>query len=350
MNKIFSPEEEAKIRELCASGLYYHQDMVQFFENKTMQQIRTYCKKNKIFNNKKNFWSKEDEEKLEKLLKSGFYRFEDLPKEFPDKSISALKAKTRNMGLSNFHPPSKYVFDQYYFDKLTLTNCYMGGYFAADGNIMKIKNTWIFTMTVAEKDSCFIDFLKTEFKSTHKVRIYQHKSPHSDFIGSYHAFRIGGVTKWVDNLNKYFGIFPNKTKHFPPPALENMQQKLAYLKGYLDGDGCLNVSNNNFTIYIASSNKNILIWIKDLIDSFEIPSMIKNRKQNINLREDEQCYYYSMGGFKACILYELISRVNTKFCLNRKWLNPDVLRIINKAKLKSKWPREEFFQEILNRQ
>ena len=185
-------------------------------------------------------------------------------------------------------------------------------------------------------------------QSNYPIKIQPQKSPSYPYrINNQYIFSTKRANRWAEKLKEHFGIIPKKTKRFPPPNLNNNKEKLSYLAGLIDGDGSIVFSNDSLSISICSCNKELLIWIKDFIEELNLPTLRNLGYPQISIPKYENCYYYSISGFRAFILHELIMRINVTY-LKRKWDNPIVIDKKKIYKESSKWPNEIFFQNILN--
>ena len=350
--KLWTQEEHENVKKWCEEGMDF-EDMVPLLNNRwTADKIHKYCIRKKIYNIKFNFWSNEEKELLKNLLDTGMYRHRDLPQFFPKRNFGTIRAQIIRMGLKTKHKNSCYVFDQDYFNQPTIINSYIAGYWMADGCIYKDNrdNKYSFRINLSLRDKSFIDLVQKEIKSNHKLRIYKKKSPGSDNIYDYVSFGLGGIDNWIDPLFKYFGMCSQKTKRFPAPNLTDIKHKLAYILGYFDGDGSVSVGKDNIlALSVCSSNKTILEYIRDLFESFNIPRLNNAYGNNLILdaRDNKSLYIYRVGGFRACVIYEILMRLNIP-CLERKWKKLEILELVNTAKARPEWPEESFFQNILN--
>lgn len=352
---IFSPDEVSKFNQLASTYKYSIKELTNFFPNRSENQIKNYCSNNNIRISNKIIsspeeWTDEEILKLKTLLETGNYQYTDLPKFFPNRTLYSIKSKAQYNNLHSKHRCSQYTFDQHYFDSLTLENCYWAGFIMADGNLLKVKNknSFVFSLLLAIKDLDHLQKFKKSIKSDHPIITYKKKSPRSDFIGEYCRISIGGVDNWMPNLLNIFGMRIRKTNYFSPPKLTKNIEKFSYCCGYFDGDGCLSYQKNHFTMNVVSSNKLILEYIRDFFISLNLPKLkFKNFSSKISLSKSKTYYSYTISGFQACIIHELISRIEIPK-LKRKWENPEIIEIIKYWKSKPEWPNELFFQNILN--
>lgn len=151
-----------------------------------------------------------------------------------------------------------------FFSVPNLLNSYWAGFIAADGTIgqaynydsykfaLILKETDINQLIQFKKDIQAYDsdlcFIKQAHTKTKKV---------SCKVGVYLTL----TKEEIDDLAKW-GIIKNKTLILEPPTLDlTYEQKLAYIKGYIDGDG--SISKNGTCTVLGT--KNLLSWIKNTL-------------------------------------------------------------------------------------
>ncbi len=137
--------------------------------------------------------------------------------------------------------------------------------------------------------------------------------------------------RFVDDLAK-LGIIQDKTKRIPPPQLENVILKLVFLKGYIDGDGCLSVTSmGKVRIGIISSCEIILHWFRELIEANFPTEYMDREHSNINPNKASATWQYNIAGYRALRIIEILSRIPTPE-LERKWKRPELLERLAAAK------------------
>lgn len=352
---VFTPEEGIKLRELYATGKYQRGELAQFFPGRTAKQCVTYIHNNKIKNKEYEFWSKEEDQILKELCESGKYRYEDMVQFFKEKTRIGIIGRAARLNINNTFKNILYTFDENYFDELTLENIYYGGLFCADGCISyrqnRESNECTFTWQVCEKDLDQLQKFTKKIKSTYPITNSVRPSPiYKDRMFKQYRFSTSRAHRWAEKLKEHFGIIQHKTKRFPPPNLKTNKEKLAYIRGFLDGDGTIagiNPEKGQFSIRLCSCNKELLSWIKNFIDSLNFPSFSQRGNSNITTVNKENCFYYSFCGLRAVVFYELMMRINTPF-FERKWLQVGLQDCINYWKSYAEWPSEIFFENILN--
>ena len=143
----------------------------------------------------------------------------------------------------------------YFSDINTHAKAYILGFIAADGAIVKNKNSnsYYLTITLKREDKSILDFIKSEIQNEH--RIYDIKRPSSfdkSKIIDHVRFTISHpqITKDLFNL----GITPKKSLKISN-IIKNIPYNLrdAFIIGYFDGEGSVSpLSNKGGKKYVKS--------------------------------------------------------------------------------------------------
>lgn len=153
-----------------------------------------------------------------------------------------------------------------FFSKPTLLNSYWAGFIAADGCILK--NAPILQIGLSSKDKNLLFQLKNDINYHGKILDgFTRSSTNSKFYPkSTLRIRSEKITK---NLYNQFNITPKKSWTLKPPKDLTKNQKLCFIVGYIDGDGCIHQKRNNIggTVLKITGNKNFLSWIKQTLET-----------------------------------------------------------------------------------
>ena len=161
-----------------------------------------------------------------------------------------------------------------YFDVLTLENVYYLGFLAADGTVRPHRNEIKVGLSSIDKD--FLIEFKNNLKSEREIK---------DYITA-NGFEVSELLfssqKIKEELSKY-SIVPNKTEL--GISFKNIPEKfrLAFIKGFFDGDGCIrmSLSKGKYKRYEAKFTTGSKIWAKRIQTFLEregIDSKIKQKK------------------------------------------------------------------------
>jgi hypothetical protein len=133
-------------------------------------------------------------------------------------------------------------------------NSYWAGFIAADGNITEDNSVRI---AVDGKDRVIIERLKEEIEYTGEIRDYKY---HREKEGFYSRIEIFDKDIVID-LESNWNITPRKSKTLLPPNIHEEMNIMAFIIGYIDGDGSIGKGNRiQIQIYGTAS---VLEWIKE---------------------------------------------------------------------------------------
>lgn len=151
-----------------------------------------------------------------------------------------------------------------FFSKPTLLNSYWAGFIAADGCILSDKP--VLQIGLSSKDKNILIKFKNEIKF--EGRIFERFNTSGDgkklYPTSVLRIRSEKITK---DLYKNFNITPKKSWTLKPPPLDK-KKALAFIIGYIDGDGCISQKRNNLggTVLKITGNKKFISWIKRTLE------------------------------------------------------------------------------------
>lgn len=150
-----------------------------------------------------------------------------------------------------------------YFSDLNNINCYYLGFLAADGCVRKDRNEIKLCLSSIDRD--FLEEFKSNLNSEMTIKTY---ITNNGFECC--EFRFSSLQIKLD-LAKY-SIVPNKTKK--GITMKNIPEefKLAFIKGYFDGDGCVTINSNTKQVKVSftSHSSGILEEIKDYFNGGNI--------------------------------------------------------------------------------
>lgn len=190
----------------------------------------------------------------------------------------------------------KYTINHNYFKVTNIENSYWAGFIAADGCVT---NNYIRIM-LSIKDLKILKQLKKDLQYTGPIYVSKKRKRCSL------EFRSSSIIK---DLKTKWNIVERKSLILKPPQTKLKKSNfLAYVKGYIDGDG---------SIYTEKNTKYLRISI---IGTFELLNWIKE-KINIkcsNIKKYKNIYKFRYSGKMAEKLYKKLYKIET-FKLSRKW-------------------------------
>lgn len=206
---------------------------------------------------------------------------------------------------------SRYLFDEYFFDKPNILNSYWAGFIAADGCIANKKGSGGYnylSIGLSVKDQNHLEKFKSDIKFSGPVSI--------DNAGMC-KLRIFSQ-KICDDLSRNFNIIQRKTLILEPPFGLSDECILSYFAGIIDGDGSIYYIRGAPTISLLSTEL-VLEWLSfelrrllDLESALGI-SKTKNKKNN-NI-------YYDLCIYKFTDIIKIYKAINELDIqpMSRKW-------------------------------
>jgi hypothetical protein len=181
------------------------------------------------------------------LFKKTMQKYQLSLKFFNTQNVLCQKCRIKFNSIKN----KKFNCNENYFAEKSLQACYWAGFIAADGCIHKRKEGQnIFSIQLSQKDKYHLINFKNDIEYngniikilvTKKTRIigkYQFINNNNSYVLSISSQKI------CDDLASIFNIHPRKSLTHEPPIGLTEEQELAFLIGYIDGDGCISVIKN----------------------------------------------------------------------------------------------------------
>lgn len=299
-------------------------------------------------------WTPQEITYLKELCDSGLYRFTEIATKL-GRTHRGTMYKCYERGFNNLYTtPFKYTYNRTFFDQITYETCYWAAVLTTDGCLSWRNGIPNIVWVAAEKDKGHMELFKTMIGSTHPLNkrssCCQISTKDTTKRHVNYALSLENAREWTVALERHFGVTHNKTLRCPPPNLPSLQHRLAYIRGYIDGDGTVTCDPGGaITIGICGINREMIAWVRQVIEDMELPKAKKARPALIFQAGGENCYYYNVRGFRAAVLFELLRRLPTPH-LSRKWDNPKVIDIVNTWKARvDLWPPEIFFTNLLGK-
>jgi|14BtaG_2_1085337.scaffolds.fasta_scaffold32169_2 hypothetical protein len=216
-------------------------------------------------------------------------------------SYSLRAGKSKGCGCSDIN--------HYYFNAINTETAYLAGFIGADGNLddkrLRLR------INLSNKDSEYLRKISIIMDAEGLYKLAK-KTCHLEIYSS----------QIYKDLVNNFGLKPRKTFDLLPPLNLSKEQRIAYMAGYIDGDGSIVDYHNEagkLAIRIVG-NKNILEYFKKVLES--------DLKMKIGKLHPEKrspgIYTLVIGGKKCIDLYhEVLKDVPRKMLMKRKWFKLD---------------------------
>lgn len=184
-----------------------------------------------------------------------------------------------------------------FFSKPNLLNSYWAGFIAADGGLVEYGNKLKLVIGLSNRDKRHLISFKNDLESSAKITLYKNFV----FLQIYND-------KLCLDLKKNFNITPRKSLTLKPPRGLTKKQALAFIVGYIDGDGCIDISDKKYK-YLRlriMSTKAVLFWVLKILDTHK------------SLYSQDKNYVLKLDGKKALTVLKKLAKVPIPK-MKRKW-------------------------------
>jgi len=227
----------------------------------------------------------------------------------------SVLVKASDLGLRRLYRTSRASVDDLYFSIPVVENSYWAGYIAADGCV--ISNRPVVTINIKRSDS---EHLEKFARCVHYAGKIHYGFARPQWGGLWPMADIQVTSRqWVSDLLNNFRITPRKSKTLCPPSLVG-GPRLAFICGYIDGDGSIGYRRRNGDLFLAVRGTwEVLSWLKHVFDSLVPAYRIHGRDYGCAgvTVSGGICQYMVNGGRAERILHELSCLPVPR--LERKW-------------------------------
>lgn len=237
---------------------------------------------------------------------------------FPDLKPKVISSHIKRMGwkANNKHFNAIYTYNHSFFSEVNLLSSYWAGFVAADGCVLNLgQEHHVLAFKLSQKDHQHLETFKEDIEYTGKV--------HKDFRSYQNSsnLRINIRPETVRNLQDNFNIGPRKTFDLIPPNIEDLDLKCAFLKGFIDGDGCISYlqrgPNNHIMSLVLVGTYEMMVWAQELTREIADVQCRKKILKTENIWRYENNRYDTL----APVLQKL-NQLDTP-ALDRKWSKVD---------------------------
>ncbi len=209
----------------------------------------------------------------------------------------------------------KYTFDTNYFKIPNLDNSYWAGWLATDGSINSRPNTIYKTLELSLQ---YLDYQVVEtFRQNVKYTGLVHELWNRDKTEHRCQLRINSVENNLSiDLERNFNIVPRKTFILQGPNITDSLMILHYLKGAIEGDGCLYhyIKENKLRLSLASASMTYLDWAQSFLNQyFNTTGKIKEKGPKHSAKSLE------FNKRDSILISSCLSELKTPYHLSRKW-------------------------------
>jgi hypothetical protein len=242
----------------------------------------------------------------------------DLLALFPGLSYDQIRSRAKRLDLISRRTKLCRLVRHDYFDMVSEETCYWAGFLAADGCIHAERNQ--IGVYLSSRDRDHLAKLSIAASGEDRVKVFKETHfPCARVVWTVVSPRM------IDRLSAIWNITPRKTATLQPPSLHALSHNLAYIGGYLDGDGFIgtyDVGGRRFIRAGAIGTQAICDWSAGILNGllFNLgrkPTVgckpLHSKKYKIPL------YEWRCHGRNAQILLQTIRPLIAPWCLTRKW-------------------------------
>lgn len=225
------------------------------------------------------------------------------------RSESAVQGRANALGLKKGY--KKYSHNETFFSVPDVINSYWAGMIAADG---WVKENYLF-LALKSDDGFHVENLANDLSYTGIVKQRISKGYKTSIV------EICSADQLVKDLEENFSITSQKSLTLKPPTLQNLDHKLAFIKGYWDGDGCIRIDEKDRLEVSCCGTLDVLTWIQEIFDDLVPPhgkyhATARLRKSGPKLGKNHADYKTS--GHRAEAIFKKLHGLKTPE-LDRKW-------------------------------
>lgn len=208
----------------------------------------------------------------------------------PNRSAHQVIKKANNIGLKRDGRGRIDTLRADYFDHWTPNMTYILGFFTADGNIYapptRVDGVSVYKITFAQSDPYILELVCDELGIS-RGYIYGQQGlnalPQGGYLNMIHPmYRVMFTSKYMVERLKELGLSERKSTQLKKVSVPK-KFFAHFLRGYFDGDGCLQISNNTTpSITFTGGSRQFLKSIEARISRYwDLPGgRLRPRKRN----------------------------------------------------------------------
>lgn len=239
-----------------------------------------------------------------------FYQEQNMPIRQIAKKYRASNNTIKKILLNNnieIRKHYRHTFDENYFDNIDNANkAYLLGFLYADGCVNKNN---VVSFTIHQDDKEILEMYVKELQATNPITSVKGK-PH---------VRISFCSKHMCDTLKTIGCGQNKTDTLNFPCIDKKYQ-YDFIRGFMDGDGCICIYNRGKHKYIDLSFTGTLEMMRALKSIFSVDNEIKFYRgaYNIHIGKSEDVLRILKNIYLNAELY--MSRKRNKYEEYISWI------------------------------
>lgn len=226
------------------------------------------------------------------------------------KKIGLKSSQSKMASISN----KKWSHDEFFFKNVSEKSSYWAGFIAADGTITNGKYKSL-QIKLQKKDEDHLKIFKKDIKYTGEL-IYSSQIGKKNNIYYSCTINIYCADNILFDLERIYNISDRKTFCLTPPKIKDYNLCLAYIIGFIDGDGCicryLQKKKYPYTEICIVGTFDVMKWIKDFLEK-------EMKIKTSSIKKVGKIYRISIyGNSIAENFIRMAKKIDVPF-LKRKW-------------------------------
>lgn len=260
-------------------------------------------------------WSCEDKETLRSMY--GKATAEQIGLLVSNRNRRAVIIMARRMGLNqtadqtrNKRRYKKWSCNESFFSVIRPVASYWAGILAADGWVKDSKS--LVALSLNDKDADHVESFKAAVAYDGPVSRYAYRGRDKG-KGVECRVLLCAVPKMVEDLKLNYGVVQSKTRTLMPPAKLDDSNAVAFIAGYVDGDG--SVSGDRLQV---AGTESVMKWIHEAFNRlFPNRELVRSAKPFENARGAD-CWHYSVSGARVRMFQDYALSLGLPV-MQRKW-------------------------------
>lgn len=230
------------------------------------------------------------------------------------RALDTIGVKTRD----NSHKGRKYHINENYFDDIDTQNkAYILGLLYADGNNYTRQNN--VKLELQERDKDILIKINKELEYDKELVFTELNAKNENWQNTY---KIMITNKHISETLNNLGMVPNKSLILTFPNWLDKDLVPHFIRGYLDGDGCIYWNETGSKFITIASTKEFCSELKNILKNYGIKSVVSDTsKKDSNTKILRICGIDNIRSFLSLIYSDAKLYIKRKFNIYKKVCN-----------------------------
>lgn len=235
----------------------------------------------------------------------------EIADKLPGRTASSVGQRARKLGLTRDSTAiqvlanTRYTHDKTFFAEPNLQNSYWAGFLAADGCI-KPRRTLSLSQNPDDVTHLAQFCRAIQFTGPIRYNPPRRNNPLVAHGRGIFEVSIHGSDKLIADLEQNFMVTRRKSNTLNPPMGLNRENELAYIAGYIDGDGSVFVSDrkrgypsDRYPTIVVVGLKSVVGWIRETILDEFYGSLETTKNPEMTFHKSANRYCFRVHGTRA---------------------------------------------------